>query len=145
MCLSYINQPIQSPYPGPSPPAGFYPPRSNALVTQSCPTLCNPMDCNLQGSCVDGIPQVRILDWVAISFSSQEAILFSFNHSRSGTRHLDVVFILQSPLKLFQMANHYPALSCLSHRNHSEGSCPCLPLAPASWWHGALSLSYKCE
>ena len=134
--LSYINQPIQSPYPGPSPPAGFYPPRSNVLVTRSCPTLCNPVDCSPQGSCVHGIPQVRTLEWAAISFSSQEAILFSFNHSRPSTRHLEIVFILQSPLQLFQTANHKrgsPALSCLSHRNHSEGSCPCLPLAPASW------------
>ena len=57
--LSYINQPIQSPYPGPSLPAGFYPPRSNVLVTRSCPTLCNTVDCSPRGSCVHGIPQVK--------------------------------------------------------------------------------------
>ena len=33
-------------------------------VTQSCPTLCNPMDCT-----VHGILQVRILEWVAFPFS----------------------------------------------------------------------------
>ena len=38
-------------------------------VTQSCPTLCDPMDCSLPGSAVHGIFQVRILEWVAISFS----------------------------------------------------------------------------
>ena len=32
------------------------------LVAQSCPTLCDPMDCSLPGSCVHGIPQVRILE-----------------------------------------------------------------------------------
>ena len=38
-------------------------------VTHSCPTLCNPMNCNLPGSSVHGILQVRILEWVAIPFS----------------------------------------------------------------------------
>ena len=40
-----------------------------ASVTQSCPTLCNPVDCSLPGSSVHGILQARILEWVAISFS----------------------------------------------------------------------------
>ncbi|KAB0346499.1 hypothetical protein FD754_011356, partial [Muntiacus muntjak] len=31
---------------------------------QLCPTLCNPMDCNLSGSCVQRISQARILEWV---------------------------------------------------------------------------------
>ena len=34
------------------------------LVTQSCPTLCNPMDCSPAGSCVHGILQERILETV---------------------------------------------------------------------------------
>ena len=33
-------------------------------VTQSCPTLCNPMDCSPSGSSVRGIFQVRILKWM---------------------------------------------------------------------------------
>ena len=39
------------------------------LVTQSCLTFCDPMDCSSPGSCVHGISQARILEWVAISFS----------------------------------------------------------------------------
>ena len=39
------------------------------LVAQSCPTLCDPMDCSLSGCSVHGILQERILEWVAISFS----------------------------------------------------------------------------
>ena len=39
------------------------------LVTNSCLTLCNPMNCSPPGSSVYGISQVRILEWVAISFS----------------------------------------------------------------------------
>ena len=37
------------------------------LVTQSCPTLCDPMDCSTTGSSVHGILQARMLEWVAIS------------------------------------------------------------------------------
>ena len=39
------------------------------LFTQSCPTLCTPMDCSPPGSSVLGILQTRILEWVAILFS----------------------------------------------------------------------------
>ena len=38
-------------------------------VAQSCPTLCDPIDCSLPGSSIHGIFQARILEWVAISFS----------------------------------------------------------------------------
>ena len=36
------------------------------LITQSCPTVCDPLDCSPQGSSVHGILQARILEWVAI-------------------------------------------------------------------------------
>ena len=39
------------------------------VLTQSCPTLCDLMDCSPPGSSVLGIPQARILEWVAISFT----------------------------------------------------------------------------
>ena len=39
------------------------------LVTQSCLTLCDLMDCSPPGSSVHGILQARILEWVVISFS----------------------------------------------------------------------------
>ena len=35
-------------------------------VTQSCPTLCDPMDGSLPGSSFHGIFQARVLEWVAI-------------------------------------------------------------------------------
>jgi len=38
-------------------------------AAQSCPTLCDPRDCNPPGSSVHGILQARILEWVAISSS----------------------------------------------------------------------------
>ena len=40
------------------------------LVAKLCLTLCDPMDCSLPGFSVRGVSQARILDWVAISFSS---------------------------------------------------------------------------
>ena len=39
------------------------------LVAQSCPTLCDPMDCSPPGSSVCGTSQAGILEWVAISSS----------------------------------------------------------------------------
>ena len=39
------------------------------LVAQSCPTLCDLMDCSSPVSSVHGILQARILEWVAIPFS----------------------------------------------------------------------------
>ena len=36
------------------------------LVPQSCPTLCDPMDCSPPGSSVHGLLQARILEWVAM-------------------------------------------------------------------------------
>ena len=39
-------------------------------VAQSCPTLCDPMDCCPPGSSVHGIFQAIVLEWIVISFSS---------------------------------------------------------------------------
>ena len=39
------------------------------LHAQSCPALCNPVDCSLQVSSVQGIFQARVLEWIAISSS----------------------------------------------------------------------------
>ena len=43
-------------------------------VTQSCPTLSDPMDCSLPGSSVHGIFQARVLEWGAIAFSENKSI-----------------------------------------------------------------------
>ena len=41
-----------------------------AKSLQSCPTLCNPIDSSPLGSTVPGILQARVLEWVAIAFST---------------------------------------------------------------------------
>ena len=43
--------------------------KSESEVTQSCPTLRDPMDCSLPGSSIHGIFQARVLEWGAIAFS----------------------------------------------------------------------------
>ena len=44
--------------------------KSESEVAQSCPTLCDPMDCSLPGSSVHGIFQAGVLEWGAIAFSN---------------------------------------------------------------------------
>ena len=50
--------------------------KKKSEVTQSCPALCDPMDCSLPCSSLHGIFQARVLEWVAISFSSSEGLCF---------------------------------------------------------------------
>ena len=57
------------------------------LDTQSCLTLFDPINYSLQGSSVHGILQVRILEWVTISFSggsSQPRDRTQFSHIAGG-------------------------------------------------------------
>ena len=65
-----------------------------AKLLQSCPVLCNPMDCSLPGSLVHGILQARILEWVAMpssrkSFQPRDQTLNSrllcFLHWQAGS------------------------------------------------------------
>ena len=48
-------------------------------VAQSCPTLCDPMDC-----IVHGILQARILEWVSLSLLQW---LFPTQGSNPGLQH----------------------------------------------------------
>ena len=43
-------------------------------VAQSCPTLCDPIDCSLPGSSVHGIFQARVLEWVAWPLINTEGL-----------------------------------------------------------------------
>ena len=44
--------------------------KSESEVAQSCPILSDPMDWSLPGSSIHGIFQARVLEWVAIAYSS---------------------------------------------------------------------------
>ena len=62
-----IIQPSR-PLSSPSPPV-FNFSQHRCSVTQSCSTLCNPVDCSKLGSSVHGILQARILELVTMPFS----------------------------------------------------------------------------
>ena len=53
----------------------FPSPMRESEVTQSCLTLCDPMDCSPLGPSVHGIFQARVLEWVAIAFSAGVILL----------------------------------------------------------------------
>ena len=52
--------------------------KSESEVTQSCLTLCDPMDCSPPGSSVQGIFQARVLEWGAIAFSYIILVVIKF-------------------------------------------------------------------
>ena len=58
--------------------------KSESEVTQSGPTPSDPMDCSLPGSSVHGNFQARVLEWVAISFSTQVKQLTSKDYLSSN-------------------------------------------------------------
>ena len=68
------------------------------LVAQSCPTVCVPMDHHPPGSPVHGILQARILEWVAIPFSS------AFSQPRSPALQADSL-LSESPGVLIKRGN----------------------------------------
>ena len=49
--------------------------KSESEVTQSCPTLSDPMDCRPPDSSIHGIFQARVLEWGAIAFSVMDIYL----------------------------------------------------------------------
>ena len=65
--VSFISQ--LHAYPSTRLPFLFTTVKVKMLVTQSCPTLCDSLDCTLPGSSVHGILQARILEWLAMPSS----------------------------------------------------------------------------
>ena len=75
---------------------------SESEVTQSCPTLCDPMDCSLSGSSVHGIFQARVLEWGAFStyVYAQHLVFIEYLSARHSAR----------PLALIKMLNFHSTL-----------------------------------
>ena len=46
--------------------------KSESEVTQSWPTVRDPLDCSPQGFSVHGIFQARVLEWGAVAFSADD-------------------------------------------------------------------------
>ena len=81
---------------------GLLPSELESEVSQSCPTLCNPMDCSLPGSSIHGIFQARILEWVAVSFSRG---IFSTQGLNLGLIHCRQTLPSEPPGKTYQSLN----------------------------------------
>ena len=62
-------------------------------VPQSCPTLCDPMDCSPPGSSVHGILQARILEWAATPFPGA----LPYPGIESGSPELQADALLSEP------------------------------------------------
>jgi len=54
---------------------------ASCVYLQLCPILCDPLDCSLPGPSIHGFSQVRVLEWVAITFS------------RGSSRPRDLTFV----------------------------------------------------
>ena len=88
--------------------------KSESEVAQSCPTLCDTMDCSPPGSSVHGIFQARVLEWGAIAFSEIKSLGWIQSCS-----------VTQSCLTLRRHTLQHARLPCpsLSPRA-SSNSCP---------------------
>ena len=57
--------------------------KNESELTQSCPTLSDPMDCRPPGSSIHGILQARVLEWGATAFSTRKPGMLQFMGSRT--------------------------------------------------------------
>ena len=80
LCATHRRQPARLPHPWDSPGKNtgvgchflqYMKVKSESEVSQSCPTLSDPIDCSLPGSSIHGIFQARVLEWGAIAFSNR--------------------------------------------------------------------------
>ena len=109
--------------------------KSESEVTQSCPTLRDPMDCSLPGSSVHGIFQARVLEWVAIAISkhcNRRWQMLDKHYAGERTRkcqRLGCNFLSQSQLKVqfssVQLSRSFVSDSLPPHESqHARPPCP---------------------
>ena len=65
--------------------------KSESEVTQSCPTLSDPMDCSLPGSSIQGIFQARVLEWGAIAFSYKHVSMGDVNNRKEKIKYTNMI------------------------------------------------------
>ena len=70
------------------------------VCAQSCPNLCDPVDCNSPGSTDHGIAQARILEWVTIFFF------------RGSSRSRDPTWVSCSSVIGRQILYHWATCEC---------------------------------
>ena len=88
-------------------------------VSQWCRTLCGPIDCSLPGSCVHGVLQARILEWLL--FASPGALPDPRVKSRSPVSQADSLALSHQQSGAFLMRALIPFVRALpSGPNHSK-------------------------
>ena len=128
--------------------------KSEREVTQSSPTLSNPMDCSLPGSSIHGICQARVLEWGAIAcsvcihigtvkiYTKHTYIFFpakikcillgNSNWNEGGTKYIAHMilfrFVLWGWYSLPNFTNKEAEQSTARSRSHSYGTQP--PVSP---------------
>ena len=103
--------------------AGLYG-ESKSEVAQSCPTLCNPMDCSLPGSSLHGIFQARILEWGAISFS------------RGSSQHRNRTRVSRTVLLLLLLSHFSHVRLCATPQTPAHQAPPSLGFSKQEHWSG---------
>ena len=83
--------------------------KSQSEVSQSCPTLSDPVDYSLPGSSVHGIFQARVLEWGAIAFSDEQPKLVQKEVYVSTSR-----IVTESTSSLFIVVSTQTVTSCIS-------------------------------
>ena len=73
--------------------------KSESEVAQSCPTLCDPMDCSLPGSSVHEIFQARVLEWGATAFSTTWGLMKKQRNMANSLLMISLI-VLTRPLYL---------------------------------------------
>ena len=95
-------------------------------VTQSCLTLCNPMDCSPSGFSMRGILQARILEWVAIPFSRGS----SLPRDRTWVSHIAGKYFFPCGREAICISVQFSSVaqSCLTLCEPMNRSMPGLPV-----------------
>ena len=102
-------------------------------VAQSCPTLCDPVDCSLQGSSVHGIFQARILEWVAISFSKRaQRVQINNQPIENGARKVkeSMKVTVDSQKRFIHVSPSSSAKFSLAHNLKKKRNCVRVKIRP---------------
>ena len=122
-----------------------------AKSLQSCPTLCDPVDCSLPGCSIHGILHARILEWVVVPSSNRCLLVcvcvcvYLYTCATPvllpGKSHGQRSLVGSSPwgreeLDTTEWHHFHFSLSCIGEGNGNPLQCSCLenPRDGGAWW-----------
>ena len=115
-----------------------------AKLPQSCPTLCNTMDCSPPGSSVHGILQARVLEWGAIAFSVL-CINTPKKGKNGGNNSLLPSTLTIKPVFSLKIRNQRENLKCMYLCLFNRICILKLPYDPSSWGKPLLYLKWPAN